>query len=70
MTTGCALLVVGAADGTADVTEVSASGAPAVIVSRVLIVLKAMMPATATMCKTSTMSRARDNFIFGSDICS
>src|SRR5947208_2707165 len=37
---------------------------------RLLIVLNAMIPATATTCSTSTMSKARDNFMFGSDISS
>jgi hypothetical protein len=34
------------------------------------MVLNAMMPATATTCSTSTMSNARDSFMFGSDISS
>src|SRR5256885_16510287 len=34
--------------------------------SRVLIALNAMIPDTATTCKSKTISNARDNFMFGS----
>src|SRR2546423_4789063 len=34
--------------------------------SRVLMALNAMIPDTATTCKSKTISRARDNFMFGS----
>src|ERR1700731_2330934 len=37
---------------------------------RLLIALKAMMPATATTWRTSTIRSARDNFMLGSDISS
>src|SRR5438270_1018508 len=37
---------------------------------RLLIALNAMIPATATMCRTSTIKSARDNFMFGSDMSS
>src|SRR5882724_7105971 len=34
--------------------------------SRVLMALNAMIPETATTCKSKTISNARDNFMFGS----
>src|SRR5438034_9066119 len=34
--------------------------------SRVLIALNAMIPDTATTCRSKTISNARDNFMFGS----
>src|SRR5207253_11427409 len=34
---------------------------------RLLIALKAMIPATATTCSKSTINSARDSFMFGSD---
>ena len=34
---------------------------------RLLIALKAMIPATATTCSKSTIKSARDSFMFGSD---
>src|SRR5207248_6227095 len=34
---------------------------------RLLIALKAMMPATATTCSKSTIKSARESFMFGSD---
>src|SRR5205823_2368321 len=37
---------------------------------RVLIALNATIPETATMCRTKTISNARDNFMFGSDMSS
>jgi hypothetical protein len=37
---------------------------------RLLIALNAMIPATATTWRTSTMRSARDNFMLGSDISS
>src|SRR4029077_12836478 len=37
---------------------------------RVLMVLNAIIPATATTCRTRTISNARDSFMFGSDISS
>src|SRR5438094_8858130 len=36
--------------------------------SRVLIALNAMIPDTATTCKSKTISNARDNFMFGAGI--
>src|SRR5881397_2089765 len=39
-------------------------------VSRVLIALNAMIPETATTCKSRTISNARDNFMFGSGMSS
>src|SRR6266568_6815843 len=39
-------------------------------VSRVLIALNAMIPDTATTCKSRTMINARDNFMFGSGMSS
>src|SRR2546428_401954 len=37
---------------------------------RVLMALNAMIPETATTCRTKTISNARDNFMFGSAISS
>src|SRR3954463_11624069 len=34
--------------------------------SRVLMALNAMIPDTATTCRSKTISNARDNFMFGS----
>src|SRR5439155_26548874 len=34
--------------------------------SRLLIALNAMIPDTATTCRSKTISNARDNFMFGS----
>src|SRR6059036_3464343 len=39
-------------------------------VSRVLIALNAMIPETATTCRSRTISSARDNFMFGSGMFS
>lgn len=36
--------------------------------SRVLMALNAMIPDTATTCRSKTISNARDNFMFGSGI--
>src|SRR5258707_13530684 len=38
--------------------------------SRVLIALNAIIPDTATTCRSKTISSARDNFMFGSGISS
>src|SRR5438045_7626796 len=38
--------------------------------SRVLIALNAMIPDTATTCRSRTISSARDNFMFGSGMFS
>src|SRR6266540_2995576 len=38
--------------------------------SRVLIALNAIIPETATTCRSKTISSARDNFMFGSGISS
>src|SRR5436190_11078802 len=38
--------------------------------SRVLIALNAMIPDTATTCRSKTTSSARDSFMFGSGISS
>jgi hypothetical protein len=46
------------------------AGAGAIDPWRVLIALKAMIPETATTWRTKTISNARDNFMFGSDISS
>ena len=62
--------VVVLAEGGSAGAGAAVSATPVVTPSRVLIVLKALTPATATMCSTSTMSRARDNLMFGSDISS